>query len=160
VPVLHAELYDDVETRSRADSRPWRPISSESPSSPYALQDVRDDVAIFSAVSVAGDELLGEALLWNIDGHNRSAHIGISLRPAARGKGYGLDILRVLCRYAFLTRGLHRVQLETLSDNAAMAATAVRAGFTHEGTVRKAAWVSGAFLDEVIYGLLADEFIE
>ena len=23
VPVLHAELHDDVETRSRADSRPW-----------------------------------------------------------------------------------------------------------------------------------------
>ena len=26
VAVLHAELYEDVATRARADSRPWRPI--------------------------------------------------------------------------------------------------------------------------------------
>jgi hypothetical protein len=33
VPVLHAELHDDVGTWVRADSRPWRPIpaSAESP---------------------------------------------------------------------------------------------------------------------------------
>jgi RimJ/RimL family protein N-acetyltransferase len=158
VAVLQSELYDDVETRSRADSRPWQPIPSGSPSSPYAIREVSNDVAVFSAVSLADDELLGEALLWGIDVHNRSTHIGISLRPAVRGKGYGLDIVRVLCRYAFITRGLHRVQLETLADNAAMVAVAERAGFTHEGTARKAAWASGAFLDEVIYGLLADEF--
>lgn len=158
VPVLHAELYDDVETRSRADSRPWRPVPPGSASSPYAVQEVHDDVAVFSAVSLAGDELIGEALLWGIDLHNRSTHIGISLRPAARGKGYGLDIVQILCRYAFATRGLHRVQLETLSDNAAMVATALRAGFTHEGTLRQAAWVNGTFADEVIYGLLAADF--
>ena len=26
VAVLHAELYEDIATRMRADSRPWRPI--------------------------------------------------------------------------------------------------------------------------------------
>ena len=33
VPVLHAELHEDVATWVRADSRPWRPIpaSAESP---------------------------------------------------------------------------------------------------------------------------------
>src|SRR5262249_1258722 len=26
IPILHAELYNDVTTRAQADSRPWRPI--------------------------------------------------------------------------------------------------------------------------------------
>jgi hypothetical protein len=31
VAILHAQLYDDVATRSQADSRPWRRISPGSP---------------------------------------------------------------------------------------------------------------------------------
>jgi RimJ/RimL family protein N-acetyltransferase len=62
-----------------------------------------------------------------------------------------------LCEYGFKIRGLHRIQIETLADNAAMRATAARAGFTEEGVRRKAAWVNGAFLDGVVLGRLADE---
>ena len=36
VAVLHTELYEDVATRSRADSNPWRPIPAESAASPFA----------------------------------------------------------------------------------------------------------------------------
>jgi RimJ/RimL family protein N-acetyltransferase len=64
----------------------------------------------------------------------------------------------VLCQYGFTVRGLHRLQLETLADNAAMIQAAVRAGFVHEGTLRNAAWVNGTFLDEVIFGLLDTEW--
>jgi RimJ/RimL family protein N-acetyltransferase len=64
-------------------------------------------------------------------------------------------VLRVLCRYGFGIRGLHRLQLETLADNNAMIAAARRAGFELEGTLRSSAWVDGAFADEVILGLLA-----
>jgi RimJ/RimL family protein N-acetyltransferase len=158
VPVLHAELYDDVATKSRADSRPWRPIPPGSSASPYVATDPRDDVAAFSVVELADDALAGEALLWGIDTHNRTAHIGISLRPSFRGRGLGTDVVRVLCEYGFTVRGLHRLQAETLADNDAMIRAAVQVGFTLEGTLRGAAWVTGAFADEVVLGLLADEW--
>jgi RimJ/RimL family protein N-acetyltransferase len=154
VPVLHSELYDDVATRSRADSRPWRPIAPGSSASPYAVSDPSDEVAFFSVVHLADDELAGEALLWGIDVHNRTAHLGLSLRPAFRGRGLGADTVRVLCRYGFAVRGLHRLQIETLADNAAMIRAAGQAGFVLEGTLRRAAWVNGEFIDEVILGLL------
>ena len=64
VAVLHAELYDDVPTRSRADSRPWVPLSADSPASPYRAAEPAADVAVFSVVECAGGELAGEALLW------------------------------------------------------------------------------------------------
>jgi RimJ/RimL family protein N-acetyltransferase len=159
VPVLHAELYEDVATRIRADSRPWRPVPPASPASPYAAGGPADDVAAFSVIRLADQELAGEALLWGIDRHNRAAHVGISLRPAFRGQGFGIDTVRLLCYYGFAILGLHRLQIETLADNAAMIATATRAGFTHEGTLRRSSWVGGTFADEAILGLLAPEWV-
>jgi RimJ/RimL family protein N-acetyltransferase len=156
IAVLHAELYDDVATRSRSDSRPWRPLAADSSESPYRVREERDDAACFSLVERAGGELAGEALLWGIDLHNRNAHIGISLRPGFRGRGLATDALAVLCRYGFETRGLHRLQLETLADNVPMIKAAERAGFALEGTLRRAAWIGGTFADEVIFARLND----
>lgn len=36
VPVLQEHLYEDVPTRVRADTRPWRPLARDSSDSPYA----------------------------------------------------------------------------------------------------------------------------
>lgn len=161
--VLHAELYDDVATRVRADERPWVPLPP-GPTSPYWVSDQPGDAprgsepAIFSVVELATGELAGDALLWGIDLHNRAAHVGLSLRPSFRGRGLAADVVRVLCRYGFAIRGLHRLQIETLADNHAMIAVAGQAGFVQEGVTRRSAWVNGSFTDVVFFGLLAEEF--
>ncbi|MFG3053405.1 GNAT family N-acetyltransferase [Kitasatospora sp. NPDC048239] len=157
IPVLQAELYNDIATRSRADTRPWLPIPPGAPS-PYAVADAPADVAFFSVVDTASGELAGEALLWGVDTHNRTAHLGLALRPAFRGRGLAGEALTVLCRYGFTVRGLNRLQVDTLADNLAMVAAARRAGFALEGTLRRSAWVCGAFEDEVVLGLLAEEW--
>jgi RimJ/RimL family protein N-acetyltransferase len=158
VAVLHAELYEDIATRVRADSRPWLPIPAGSAASPYAAGEHREDVAVFSVVELAGGELAGEALLWAIDLHNRMAHLGVSLRPAFRGRGLGSDVVVALCEYGFAVRGLHRLQVDTLAGNTAMIRAATRAGFVPEGSLRQAAWVNGDFADTVILGLLSADW--
>ena len=158
VGVLHAELYDDVAVRARADNRPWVPMAADSADAIHAVRPGTEAFAPFSVVELESGELAGEAVLWGVDTHNRSAHLGISLRPAFRGKGLAVDVIRALCEYGFAVRGLHRLQLETMADNAPMLATARRAGFTPEGTLRQAAWVYGRFSDEVILGLLAADW--
>jgi RimJ/RimL family protein N-acetyltransferase len=158
VAVLHAELYEDIATRARADSRPWLPISAGSAASPYAVSEPRDDVAVLSVVELVGGELAGEALLWAIDLDNRTAHLGVSLRPAFRGRGLGADVVVALCEYGFAVRGLHRLQVDTLASNTAMVRAAERAGFVPEGRLSQAAWVNGEFADEVILGLLAADW--
>jgi RimJ/RimL family protein N-acetyltransferase len=157
IPVLHAELYNDVTTRAHADSRPWRPIPPNAELSPYAAPD-RDDTAFFSVVAVEGRELAGEALLWGIDQHNRLAHLGLALRPSFRGRGWSVEVVRLLCLYGFDVRGLNRLQLETAEDNRPMIAAASRAGFEIEGTLRQASWILGEFVDAVIMGLLAADW--
>ena len=158
VAILHTELQEDVAMRSSADSRPWRPVSPGTAASPYAVGEPSDDAAVFSIVELAGDELAGDAIVWGIDLHNRMAHLGMGLRPAFRGRGLGTDVVRALCEYGFAVRGLHRLQIETLATNAPMLKAAERGGFTREGTLRQAAWVTGEFVDEVILGLLAADW--
>lgn len=111
--------------------------------------------------STANDALvLTGTIRWPtvIDNHNRSAHIGLGLLPSARGKGYGTDVVAVLCHYGFVVRGLQRLQIETLADNAAMLRSAERNGFVREGVLRSSAWVMGEFLDEVLLGLLVHDW--
>lgn len=157
VPVLHT-LHEDVVARSRQDPCPWQPIPAGSEHSPFAMAEPSDEKARFSVVDLDSQELAGAASLWGIDAHNRTAHLGISLLPAFHGRGLGSDVVRVLCEYGFVVRGLQRLQVETLADNTPMIAAATKAGFAVEGTLRRSAWVYGAFVDEVVLGLLADEW--
>jgi RimJ/RimL family protein N-acetyltransferase len=158
IAVLHAELYDDVRTRSRGSMRPWRPVAMSSPDSPYRVASSDDEYLPFSVVELASGELAGEASLWGLDSHNRVAHLGMSVRPSFRGRGLGSDVVAVLCEYGFTARGMHRLQIDTLADNAAMIRAATRNGFVLDGTLREAVWVYGAFVDEVLYGLLAADW--
>jgi RimJ/RimL family protein N-acetyltransferase len=162
--ILHRELYEDVEAWIRGSNRPWVPIAA-GPGSPYAAPEPEEerrgpipDAAEFAIVELASGELAGQVELWGIDEHNRVAHVGVELRPAFRGRGLGADAVRVVCRYGFALRGLHRLQLETLSDNHAMIAVARKLGFTREGATRGSSWMTGRFMDDVIFGLLAEEF--
>ncbi|MGW1679229.1 GNAT family N-acetyltransferase [Saccharopolyspora sp. NPDC002376] len=160
IPILRAELFDDVVNASRADGQPWRPITPGSNDPRLVVNDEneKEQVVPFSVVELDGGALVGAATLWGIDNHHRSAHIGLGLLPSARGEGYGTDVVAALCHYGFIVRGLHRLQIETLSDNTAMLRAAEHNGFVREGVLRSSAWVMGEFLDEVLLGLLAQDW--
>jgi len=158
IPVLQAELADDVVNASRATARPWRPVAPESKDAQFRVDDKDEGHVPFSVVELDGGTLIGAANLWGIDNHSRSAHLGLGLLPSCRGKGYGTDVVAVLCHYGFAVRGLHRLQIDTLSDNIGMLRSAERNGFVREGVLRSSSWVMGEFLDEVLLGLLDEEW--
>ncbi|MFJ8436483.1 GNAT family N-acetyltransferase [Kitasatospora sp. NPDC094019] len=158
IPVLLAELHDDVAGSARAESAPWRPIPPGSKESRVSLDRTDDAVVPFSVVELGSGALLGSASLWGIDNHNRFAHLGLGLRPSARGRGHGSEVVALLCHYGFVVRGMRRLQVETVADNAAMLRAAESNGFVREGVLRSAAWVMGEFLDEVVFGLLVEEW--
>ncbi|WP_327350765.1 GNAT family N-acetyltransferase [Streptomyces sp. NBC_01304] len=158
IPILRTELYDDVVNGSRAEGSPWRPITPGSKDPRLVVDDSNQGLVQFSVVELGGGTLVGTATLWGIDNHSRSAHIGLGLLPSARGKGHGTDVVATLCYYGFAVRGLQRLQIETLADNTAMLRSAERNGFVREGVLRSSAWVLGEFLDEVVLGLLVQDW--
>lgn len=110
------ESADDVlefHARARAAGRPWRPITPGSKGAKFTVDDKEQGLVPFSVVDLDGGTLVGTATLWGIDTHNRAAHIGLGLLPSSRGKGYGADVVAVLCHYGFVVRGLQRLQVET-----------------------------------------------
>jgi RimJ/RimL family protein N-acetyltransferase len=164
--ILFREILDDPAAGMRVSGDPWVPATVEKRLAAYDAEppEETDVTSAAFAVDVAGDdegkpmELAGFATLWGIDAHNRRAYIGMSLRPAARGKGLASDVVRVLCYYAFCVRGLNRVQVNTLADNLPMRRAAQAAGFVEEGVLRSNAWVDGAFADEVVLGIVAADW--
>jgi RimJ/RimL family protein N-acetyltransferase len=163
VEALYPMEHADPEQKMLADTRPWTPspLSAvlEKWDRGHADGPPQDPAFVpFSIDSLATGHLIGGCVLWDLDQHNRNAHLGLALVPAARGQGYGTDVVRVLCDYAFRVLGLHRAQLETMECNTAMRKAAVAAGFREEGMSRGAGWLGDGWENDVVYGLLAREW--
>ncbi len=79
--------------------------------------------------------------------------------PGLRGRGVATDAVRLASRQAVVDHGFHRVQAEVYGDNVPSQSVFERAGFTREGTRRRAYWRREQWLDGVLYGLLAEELV-
>jgi len=88
---------------------------------------------------------------------NRVFQIGISLSPTYRGRGYGATAQRVLAEYLFATYAIERIEAETDVSNIAEQRALERAGFTREGTLRRAQWRNGEWHDLFLYSKLRGE---
>jgi RimJ/RimL family protein N-acetyltransferase len=82
---------------------------------------------------------------------------GLAVHPDFRGAKVGDDAARMFQRHLFDDLGFHRVQMEIYGFNERAIAHAERAGFRREGVRRKAYWRNDAWVDGILYGLLADE---
>lgn len=150
------EWEQDLETWLLAKVKPYEPTSYER--FVEAVERVPEQSSVSFGIEVDG-RLVGTGSLWGIDQHNRRAHVGLTIGDRAhRGQGLGRDALAVLTDYGFRLRGLHRLQLETLDSNEAMLRAARSVGYREEGRLRGNAFVAGQFVDEVVLGLLADEW--
>lgn len=103
--------------------------------------------------------LIGEIRLDRVDPVDRRASLAVGiLEPAALGKGYGTEAVRLVLRHAFATLGLHRVSVRALAYNERAIRCYAKCGFVEEGREREAALVDGMWHDDVIMGVLDREF--
>jgi RimJ/RimL family protein N-acetyltransferase len=160
VATLHTAFAMDPAMHGNIKSSPWRPVTLARRLAEFDREEAGkpDPCAITFTVQRGNDPQgrpVGWGIVWGLDEHHRTAHLGVALVPPVRGQGLGRDVLDTLCRYAFEVRDLHRVQLETLGSNLAMQRAALAAGFREEGRLHESAYLMGSREDEVIYGRLA-----
>src|SRR5215475_1629336 len=65
--------------------------------------------ARFTAETIADGTVIGACSLWGLDAFNQFGHLSIALLQAARSRGYGREMVRLLCHYGFRFRNLHRI---------------------------------------------------
>ncbi len=78
--------------------------------------------------------------------------IGIELFPSERGRGLGTEAVRLLVRH-LLAGEFPRVQASTDVANTAMRRVLEKAGFAHEGTLRRYVPAGGGRIDYALYAV-------
>jgi len=119
-----------------------------------AEQDDRIDWAIEDRVD---GEFLGEIVLLDVDPVNETAGLRIALAPAAQGRGYGPEAIRLVLDHAFTVVRLHRVQLEVFAFNERAIRAYRRCGFQVEGRLRQVLLWEGERHDALVMSVLAPE---
>lgn len=76
------------------------------------------------------------------------------------GKGYGTDAIKGFLAFLFKRWNLNRVEADTWDGNQRAVETYKKCGFKEEGRLRKARYVDGEYKDEIILGILRDEFMK
>lgn len=112
------------------------------------------------AAFVIVDAALGEPVgMCGIDHWSSTdvAQFGYWLAAGARGRGLATRAVTLMTGWLF-ELGAARVFLTIQSDNAASAAVARRAGFTHEGTLRADGVWQGQRKDVDVFAVLPDEW--
>jgi RimJ/RimL family protein N-acetyltransferase len=101
--------------------------------------------------------LVGAISVFRTDWEVRSAEIGYGVGSASRRKGYATEALIAVSHWALTKGGLQRVWLTANVDNVPSVRVAVKAGFTLEGTLRRAAAEPDGLHDQHLFALLDDD---
>ena len=166
---LRPHALDDVEPLLAyyADPKvaryiPWEPWSRQD-----AEEKVRQRISrtgIVDASSILGlvvereGRVIGDVVLWPADETLSRGEVGWAFHPAVTGKGFATEAAQALFGVAFDHYGMHRLVAHVDARNVASARLCERLRMTKEAHLRKDHWAKGEWTDNVIYGLLAEEW--
>jgi len=108
------------------------------------------------------DGAIGFANIVNIDWKNRSAFHGIKIaNKKFRSKGIGTDTVMAVMRYAFEELQLNRLDGSIIKYNeASRKLYCDKCGWVVEGVKRKSSFKLNEYHDELILGILREEYFE
>ena len=106
--------------------------------------------------------MIGTANIISIDWKNKNAFHGMMIGQAKlRGKGYALDALFALMRYAFQELGLNRLDGDMIAYNErSLRFYLDKAGWKREGVKRDWYYRGGAFHDKIVVGVTRQDYLD
>jgi aminoglycoside 6'-N-acetyltransferase len=85
------------------------------------------------------------------------ADLGFTLAADRQGRGYATEAVQALLSHLF-EQGLRRVSAECDARNVRSARLLQRVGFQHEGYRPAYTWIKGEWVDDVLFGLLVEQW--
>ncbi|MDX3536456.1 GNAT family protein [Streptomyces sp. MB09-01] len=115
--------------------------------------------AVFTVESLPDRRVIGTADYRDLDPWAGVATLGITIGEREFwGQGHGSEAMRLLVDHLFGTFPLTRLQLDTWSGNERAVRAFTRLGFREEGRRRAAVLLAGERYDEVLFGMLREEW--
>ncbi|MGH3351660.1 MAG: GNAT family N-acetyltransferase [Nocardioides sp.] len=137
---------DEIETSSAVPDerlREW-----------YATRNEQPDRLDLAILDQKGGNLVGEAVINEVDTDNRSANFRILIGPAGRNRGLGTEATRLIVDHAFRTTALNRIELCVYAFNPRAKRAYEKAGFSVEGVQREALRYDDGYVDAVVMSRL------
>ncbi len=112
-------------------------------------------------ITAQGDEswtVIGSWGFFNYDHRNACSEFGLTIGEKSYwGQGFGSEAVRMIVKVGFYTLNLNRIYLRVLESNTRAIRAYEKAGFTHEGRQRDAAFIKGEYHDYLVMSILRDE---
>jgi len=112
---------------------------------------------LFLWLLYAGDRIVGNISLKDINRRMLTAEIAYSVDPEARNKGYASEAVRLVTQGAFTDSPLRKLIAYVHEGNLASRRVLEKVGYKPEGVLREHYIVNGVPANEIIYGILRRE---
>ena len=123
--------------------------------------EAKKDIIHFAIHKKEDDKFIGYCMIAFIDHFHKRCKFGMSIGAKEEwGKGYGKEVVKGIIHYIFTELHLNRIEVGIYSHNDRSLNLFEGVGFIKEGTLRKNVYKKGQWIDEHIYGLLSEEYME
>jgi [ribosomal protein S5]-alanine N-acetyltransferase len=114
---------------------------------------------ILAIISKKENFHIGNVALQNIHPIAHSAEVSIIIGEKAYWKkGFGKEVIWIICNHGFREMNLSRISCGTFETNIGMIEIARYIGMKEEGRRRNAAYKNGKYLDIIEFGILKEEY--
>jgi len=109
----------------------------------------------FAVETLKDRQLIGKCGFTKVNWKNRMGEMAILIgEKEYRGKGYGADAVRTLCRFGFEEMNLHKIKAVVFAFNEAALRCYEKCGFRREGLLKEEMFREGAYHDVAVLGLI------
>ncbi len=122
-----------------------------------ALQEGKDDRYRWVVESLSG-EFVGMIETHFCNRRHGTFQLGIAVLREHWRKGYASEAIRLVLAYYFRDLRYQKVNAHVFSFNEASLGLFRKLGFRQEGRLRRMVFADGAYHDEVVFGMTAEEF--
>lgn len=166
---LRALELDDYKTtiKWRKDPEMWKQIAGPTyyVSEAYEKKWIEDRIFSKDFITLAAclkeeDKMMGLISYTNIDLLNRRAWFyGKMIDHDYWGGGYATEMMMLSLHHVFFDRGFERVYGYILSSNQYSMNVNIKCGAVAEGVLRKSLMKNGRLVDEIVWGILKEDYI-
>jgi RimJ/RimL family protein N-acetyltransferase len=118
-----------------------------------------DAVFVIEAIEGEKSKPIGDIGLNRIHPKDHHATFGITIGDKQYwSKGYGTEATELVIKYGFEQLNLHRISSSVFSFNGRSIKMHLKIGFSEEGRRREVFFKNGDYCDEVMFGLLREDW--
>lgn len=113
----------------------------------------------FAVIEKETEKFLGIAALKRVNNISRTAFMSVAIyNPKDQGRGFGTDSVKCILKIGFDVLNLHRIELHVYDFLESGKHIYKKLGFKETGVRRKASFVAGRYVDDLVMDILVDEY--